>query len=170
MVWNYLTGFTNGQQLDLNFVKSLTGMIIERFNYNQPPVVKFIKPAYEYKFSGTVAPLVVINDKEAQTLAELQTTQQAIVARKKGADFTSVFCSLPLNGTDGFREIFREAGCHIYNEQNDFTYANSGLILLHTKDGGKRTIRLKNGKSVNFLPKIGTTLLIDAQSGEIVLK
>ncbi len=170
LVWNYLTGFTNGQQLDLNFVKSLTGMTIERFNYNQPPVVKFIKPAYEYKFSGPVAPLVVINDREAQTLAELQTTQQVIVARKKSPDFTSVFCSLPLNGTDGFRELFREAGCHIYNEQNDFTYANSGLIMLHTKDGGKRIIRLKNGKSVDFQPKIGTTLLIDAQSGEVVFK
>lgn len=170
LVWNYLTGFTNGQQLDLNFVKSLTGMTIERINHTQAPGVKFLKPAYEYKFSGAIDPLVVINDREAQTLAELQTTQQAVIARKKGADFTSVFCALPLNGTDGFREIFREAGCHIYNEQNDFTYANSGLIILHTKDGGKRTIRLKNGTSVEFLPKNGMTLLIDGQSGEVVFQ
>lgn len=26
IVWNYLTGYTNGDRLDLNFIKSLTGM------------------------------------------------------------------------------------------------------------------------------------------------
>jgi hypothetical protein len=117
-----------------------------------------------------VEPLLVVNDKTTQTLAELNDTGQAVIARKQGEEYTSVFCALPLNGTDGFREVFRQAGCHIYNEQNDFTYANSGLLLLHTKEGGLRTIRLKNGKSVSFSLKQGTNLLLNVTTGEVVLR
>ncbi|QHV96005.1 hypothetical protein [Spirosoma endbachense] len=170
IVWNYLTGYTNGNRLDLNFVKSLTGMNLERAHGNQIPIVKFLKPSYTYKFSGIVEPLLIVNDKTTQTLAELDDTGQAIIARKQGEEYTSVFCALPLNGTDGFREVFRQAGCHIYNEQNDFTYANSGLLLLHTKEGGLRTIRLKNGKSVSFSLKQGTNLLLNVTTGEVVLR
>ncbi|GAB3953598.1 hypothetical protein GCM10028805_37620 [Spirosoma harenae] len=170
IVWNYLTGYTNGERLDLAFVKSLTGMNLERIDGKQTPAVTFLKPAYDYKFSGPVEPLITINDKSAEPLAELQTSRQVIMARKKTKDFTSIFCGVPLNGTDGFREIFRKAGCHIYNERNDFTYANSGLLLLHTKDGGMRTLRLKSGKSVTIPLERGSTLLLDAQTGDIVLK
>ena len=170
IVWNYLTGYTNGRQLDVNFVKSLTGINSERFEFPQAPTVKFLKPNYEYKFSGPISPLMIIKDKDAESLAELQTTGECIIARKKLPNFTSVFCPLPLNGTDGFREIFRAAGCHIYNEQNDFTYANSGLIMLHTKAGGSRTIQLKNGKSTTVFLQNGATLLLDSQSGEVVFQ
>jgi hypothetical protein len=170
LVWNYLTGYTNGERLDLSFVKSLTGLNLERIDGSQAPGVAFLKPAYNYKFSGPVEPLVVVNDKTAEPLAELQTSKQVISARKKMSGFTSVFCGLPLNGTEGFRAIFRQAGCHIYNERNDFTYANSGLLLLHTKDGGLRTIRLKSGKSVTLSLERGSTLLLDVQTGDLVLK
>ncbi|MVM33515.1 hypothetical protein GO755_25990 [Spirosoma sp. HMF4905] len=170
IVWNYLTGYTNGDRLDLTFVKSLTGMNLERATVDKAPVVKFLSPNYSYKFSGPVEPLVVINDKSAQSLAELEGANQPVIARKQGKEFTSIFCGLPLNGIDGFREIFRKAGCHIYNEKNDFTYANSGLLMVHTKDGGTRTIQLKNGKSISIPLTAGSTLLLDAQTGEIVLK
>ncbi|MPR35254.1 hypothetical protein [Salmonirosea aquatica] len=170
IIWNYLTGYTNGTRLDLDFVKTLTGMNLERVPTGPAPSVNFLTPGYTYTFSGPVEPLVVVQDKSAQPLARLAGTDQVIIARKQEKEFTSVFCGLPLNGTDGFREIFRQAGCHIYNEQNDFTYANSGLLLLHTKAGGTRTIRLKNGKSISVPLKQGTTLLLDAQTGEIVLQ
>ena len=170
LVWNYLTGYTNGERLDLNFVQSLTGMHLERVATDKAPVVRFLTPTYTYKFNGVVEPLVVVNDKAAQTLAELEGTNHPIIARKQGNGFTSVYCGLPLNGTDGFREIFRKAGCHIYNEKNDFTYANSGLLMLHTKDGGTRTIQLKNGKSVSVPLEQGATWLLDTTTGETKLK
>jgi hypothetical protein len=170
IIWNYLTGYTNGDRLDLNFVKSMTGMNLERVKADKAPTVKFLNPDYTYKFSGVVDPLVTINDPSTQSLAQLEGTGQVVIARKKNNSFTSVFCGLPLNGTDGFREIFRQAGCHIYNEKNDFTYANSGLLMLHTKDGSSRTIRLKNGKSVTIPLAQGSTILVNSETGETILK
>jgi hypothetical protein len=144
-------------------------MGMERITQAEAPQVQFLQPAYSYGFNGPLAPLVAIKDAAAQPLARL-TTGEPVIARKPMKDFTSVFCALPLNGTEGFREIFRQAGCHVYNEQNDFTYAHSGLLLLHTKDGGNRALRLRNGQTVNLSLKKGTTLLLDGQTGKVLLE
>lgn len=165
IVWNYLTGYTNGEKLDLNFVKSLTGISIERLALEKAPEVHFLKTNDEYKFSGAIVPLFVVNDKQAEVLAELKETHQPLIARKQMKNFVSVFCAVPLNGTNTFREIFRKAGCHIYNEQNDFMYANSGLVMLHTKAGGKRSINLRSGKQLNLDLKVGSTILFDSVTG-----
>ncbi len=170
IVWNYLTGYSNGEKLDVNFVKSLTGINIERLTLEKAPEVRFLKSNDEYKFSGSIMPLFVVNDKEAEALAELKETHQTLIARKQLKDFVSVFCAVPLNGTNSFREIFRKAGCHIYNEQNDFIYANSGLLMVHTKDGGTRNIIFKSGKKLNLDLKEGTTILFDSVTGVEVLK
>ncbi|MEP7321158.1 MAG: hypothetical protein ABI761_04530 [Saprospiraceae bacterium] len=169
IIWNYLTGFTNGEKLDIGFVQSLTGMNLGRLELNKAPEVNFKNPSYKYKFSGIISPLYVVEDKEAETLAQLNDTSVSLIARKKLMDYTSVYCSTPLNGTNGFREIFREAGCHIYNEQNDFTYSNSGLLMLHTKDGGMRKIILKNNKVIEIDLIKGATLVMDNITGEIIL-
>ncbi|MEO5583080.1 MAG: hypothetical protein ABIR66_10325 [Saprospiraceae bacterium] len=169
IIWNYLTGFTNGERLDIAFVQSLASMNLGRLELSTAPEVNFIIPSYKYKFNGIISPFYVVEDKKTETLARLNNTSISLIARKKMMDYTSVYCSTPLNGTNGFREIFREAGCHIYNEQNDFTYSNSGLLMLHTKDGGKRKIRLKNNKVIEIDLIKGSTLVMDNTSGEIIL-
>jgi hypothetical protein len=170
LVWNYLTGYTDGKKLDAGFVKSLTGINISRLELNESPEVQFLATNKNYKFSGPVAPLFVVDDDKTQTLATLQNNKSPIIALKKFANFNSVYCGLPLNETDNFREIFKLAGCHIYNNQNDFTYANSGLLMLHTSTGGTRDIRLKNGKVIHFDLVDGSTFLMDSETGEVLLK
>lgn len=170
LVFNYLTGYTNGERLDLRFVESLTGMKLERARLDSVPSVRFGSPVYDYAFNGAIAPLALPTDAVAEPLARLGENDRPVIVRKRLKNFTSVYCALPLNGTDGFRAIFREAGCHVYNDRNDFTYAHSGLVLLHTTDGGPRTIRLRNGRSVSLSPERGSTLLLDAETGAVVLE
>jgi len=74
---------------------------------------------------------------------------------------------LPIHETAFFREIFRKAGCHIFNESDDFTYCNSGLLMLHTKDGGERNILLKNGKFVKLSIPPLSTWVMDEESGDV---
>ena len=170
IVWNYLTGYTDGKTLNLDFVKQLTGIEMARLELKKSLQVNFLNPAYSYKFDAAVAPLVEIKEANVKVLARLDSSNQVVIAQKKMPNYTSIFCALPLNGTDGFREIFRQAGCHIYNEQNDFTYANSGLLLLHTKEGGERTLHLKNGQSVKISLQKASTLLFDATTGKVLLQ
>ena len=40
-----------------------------------------------------------------------------------------------------YRELARQAGVHIYNEQDDTFYANKTFVTLHANGAGPRTIR-----------------------------
>lgn len=115
-------------------------------------------------------PTLFVNDPNTEPLARLTDGGGVVIARRKFTTYTSVFCALPLNGTDGFRAILRQAGCHVYNDKNDFTYANNGLLLLHTKDGGPRTIHLHSGKTIPLTLPPASTYLIDSQTGEVLMK
>ena len=103
-------------------------------------------------------------------MATLGGRPDVVVARKNFPTHTAVYATLPVNGTDVFRKLLRDAGCHVYNDRNDFTYVNSGIMLIHSLDGGQRTIRLRNGKELNLtLPEKSNTVL-DANTGEVLLK
>ena len=75
--------------------------------------------------------------------------------------------------TDGalLRKILREAGVHIYLATGDIIYEGSGMIVLHTKDGGTKQLLLKNGQTVSLkLAKGPQTVVVDSESGELLLE
>ncbi|MBC8111091.1 MAG: hypothetical protein H7Y04_08545, partial [Verrucomicrobia bacterium] len=82
LVWNYLTGFTDGKTLNLAFVKEISGINLERKKASETPEVQFINPTYKYRFDGMVEPLVIIKDTKTKTLATLTGSGEVIIARK----------------------------------------------------------------------------------------
>lgn len=171
IIWNYLSAYLNGYNNDLKHVMELTGMKIDTIPSPDKPTITAPALDSTYTFSGAFQPAVVIKDSASTAFGWITNYDNEVVfAKKQLPTHTSIFASFPLQKTALFRTIFTEAGCHIYNDKNDFTYANSGLILIHTVGGGARTIHLKNNKTVNMiLPKASTTL-IDAETGAALLK
>jgi hypothetical protein len=167
LVWNYLPGYTDGMKNDLSFVHQLTGFQIAPYDCKDSPIIRIKLNEKEYRFDGKVSPMVLIADPDCEILAQLANTGQPVVARKTFQGHTSIYSTLPLHDTDFFRSIFRQAGCHIYNESNDFTFAHSGLLLIHTKEGGKRTIHLKNNRTIVLEMPAYTTFVLDATTGEL---
>lgn len=170
LIWNYLPGYTNGQRNSLDFVQSLTGFDIKRFDLAKAPAVRIEKTDAGYEFEGAISPMAVITDSKSEVLARLKDTGETIAARKSFNNYVSVYSTLPLHNTDFFRSLFKAAGCHIYNESNDFTYVHSGLLMIHTKEGGKRTLHLKNGKDIALELPPYSTWVLDSDSGSILLK
>ncbi|HLL95304.1 MAG TPA: hypothetical protein VK404_10040 [Spirosoma sp.] len=111
----------------------------------------------------------MILEPNTEPLARLTHGGGVVIGRRKFATHTSVVCVLPLNGTDGFRAILRQAGCHIYNDKNYFTYANNGRLLLHTKDSGPRTIHLRSDKTIPLTMPPDSTYLLKSQSGKMLM-
>lgn len=170
LIWNYLPGYTNGQRNSLDFVQSLTSIDIQRFETAKAPSVKIEQTDAGYEFEGAVSPMAVITDSTSEVLARLKDSGEAVVARKAFKNHVSVYSTLPLHNSDFFRSLFKAAGCHIYNESNDFTYVNSGLMMIHTKEGGKRTLHLKNGKTIAVELPPYSTWVLDSKTGTILLK
>lgn len=100
----------------------------------------------------------------------LKGTDSVVTAKKIFRDHTEIYSTLPLHLSDQFRDLFRAAGCHVYNDSNDFTYEHSGLLLLHTKEGGKRVLHLRNGKEISMEFAPHSTTLLDGRTGKVLLE
>ena len=75
--------------------------------------------------------------------------QEAIHRQRDG--WTSVFLTRPEMTSSLLRGIFHRAGVHIYLDAGDPFYANDELIALHSGEGGPRTFRLPEPRTVTEL-------------------
>lgn len=171
LIYNYMTGVTDGKQIGLSQTEKLSGVELALQEETQPQTVTYLTPASEYTFKGVVEPFAIVTDPKVQPLATLKDhPEKVVLARKQFPTHTAVYATLPINGTDVFRQLFRKAGCHVYNDQNDFTYVNSGIMLIHTLEGGPRTIHLRNGKDLQLELPAKSNAVLDASTGEPLLK
>ncbi|MEO7597993.1 MAG: hypothetical protein ABIV50_03610, partial [Opitutus sp.] len=170
LIWNYLPGYTDGTRNGLDLVQAVTGFKLKPLKLDQPPTVRMEEGAAEYTFEGPVSPLAQVDEVDVTVLARLKDSGLPAVVRKTFSDHVGVYASLPLHDSDFFRRIFREAGCHVYNAANDFTYVNSGLMMIHSKDGGRRELVLRNGRRLSIELPPFSTWLFDAETGERLLK
>ncbi|NJK85808.1 MAG: hypothetical protein HC906_07400 [Bacteroidales bacterium] len=164
-----MPGFTDGSKLDFRFVSQLTGIEVQPFKMNSIPKVVVDQPVDTFEFEGPVNPMLTIHDKKARVIGKLE-SGQAIIGVKQFNGYSSIYSGLPLHGTDVYRKLLNDAGCHVYNDDGEFLYSGSGLILLHTKSGGNRTIHLRNGKKVELNLPSRSTWILDANTGEILLR
>jgi len=74
----------------------------------------------------------------------------------------------PALTTAQWREIFAHAGAHLYTEAGDIVHAGGGLVLIHSKTGGARTVRLRSGRSVEAAFSPNSSLIFDAATGTVV--
>jgi len=169
LIWNYMPGITDGKTLNTSFVAQLTGMKVQLYKSTEKPKVMLTQPVDSFEMEGAVDPMLVITDPQAQEFGLLKNSQKDIAAKKMFKNYTSIYSTLPLHGIAVYRKLLQDAGCHVYNNSGEFLYANSGLILLHTKDGGERTIHLKNGKDIQIELPPKSTWLLDASTGEIII-
>jgi len=170
LIWNYLPGYTDGARLDLSFVQELTGMRLAPATLAGKAAVAFSgQPAWTYAVADTLEPGAVIEDADAEPMGRLVEGGRIVAARKRLAGHTSVHAVIPLRGPALYRQLMRDAGCHVYCESNDPVYVSSGLLMLHTGSGGRRAIRLKSGRAVTFELKGPATILLDAVSGKVLL-
>jgi hypothetical protein len=174
VVFAYLPGYSDGQRLDEKFSIEVTGIRQKRVRWagkGDPKIVVDAPgfPRASFTLEDPVEPMTVVDDAAAQPIGRAEGTNQVVIARKKLGDATSWLGTLSLHEPQLLREIFRDAGCHVYDDGGDSVIAGSGLVIIHSLTGGDRTIRLRNGKAVpTKLPPRSTTVF-DAESGASLL-
>jgi hypothetical protein len=68
-----------------------------------------------------------------------------------------------------WHSILKQTAAHAYTDHDDIVHAGGGLLLIHTKTGGPREIRLRNGKAIQTTLPANHSLLLDAETGEKLL-
>lgn len=174
IVWNYMPGYTNGSVNNIQFVMEVTGMEVAKANIGGRLSIVSVSKAYpinqKEENNDLVLPLLQIIDKKATALGVNDSTQEVMVAKKENKDHTVWYASYMFKQPEAFREIFKQAGAHIYGEGNDVFHEGSGLLMIHTKTGGPKNILLKNGKKVSLDMEPESTIYMDSTTGNVVLK
>ena len=88
-------------------------------------------------------PLFVCADEDAETLATLCAEKLPAVSVKRENGYASVFSAAKWLSADVYRGIGRMAGCHVYEDQGDFVFANERFLTIHARTAGQKTIRFK---------------------------
>jgi hypothetical protein len=94
-----------------------------------------------------------IIDRKVTPLAVNDSTKEVMAAKKENKDHTVWYASYMFKQPEAFREIFKQAGAHIYGEGNDVFHAGTGLLMIHTKTGDQKHSSEKRKQSD---PQYGT--------------
>jgi hypothetical protein len=167
LLWIYAAGYSDDERLDVSLIGGLTGIEVER----TAPKKAFYSsgcglPERSCEAETAPSPLFAIADADAEKAAFFSGSKDCAGARRIFPGHTSWYFSLPPDSPDILREIFRQAGAHIYSEAGDAICAGSGLLMIHTAKGGHRTLNFKGGRErVVELPPASTSLF-DLEGGE----
>lgn len=190
LVWLTAPGYNDGSTLDVRHVEDCIGMRLDTLSDTHIPTLRFASLFGDSVQSGEKIAEVgktifmrqndslhtfrqtffSVRDSRAEPLAVYDTLFPARVAAARVVrnQSTDYFFALPLMTSGLWQQLFRLAGCHIYDTEGDAVLAGSGLLMVHTAEGGERTLRLRNGKEVQLRMQPKQTLLLDAETGEVL--
>jgi hypothetical protein len=174
IIWNYMPGYTNGDINNMQFVKDVTGIEVANAHIGGRLSIVSVNNSYPIKQKeenkDLIQPLLQITDKKVTALGVNDSTKEVMVAKKENKDHTVWYASYMFKQPESFREIFRQAGAHIYGDGNDVFHQGGGLLMVHTKAGGQKNIILKNGKTIIINMEPESTVYLNSETGETLLK
>ena len=172
VIWSYAPGIQSPAGIDLARVERLTGFRLKALEVEALSRVSLTATGHPYvrlnekvvgdKYvsggkpprdlgtgpmgnddrAGIYGPLIYVDDPQAEVLGELDPVQAPGFCVKKFADWTSVFVSAPMLNAFVLRNIAREAGVHVYGDQNDVVLPGRSFLTLHAREAGEKIVRL----------------------------
>ena len=167
--WVYAPGYSDFRVNSVGFVEELTGFRLEK---RAQPGLAVRTDAGDYRLpdpgeSHRLDWVLIPGDPEEVHGRYLSTGEVAIASRETPTH-TSWFFSLPPTRAQVFRHFFRKCGVHLYNEHDDALLEGSGLLVLHTKEGGLRTLTMRDGRRVELELEPAETVVLDSATGMIL--
>lgn len=173
VVWLYAAGMVNPDAdivMDNKNIEDITGIHVERddmltyptfkINSTQHPMLKYADTSRTYGYIDRdvrcvidhnheatfhfVNPLFYVNDENAEILGNYcMSGKPALATKKLDKGYTSVYCGAKVLRSDILTSIAENAGCHIFNYDDDYICANESFVMIHAKYTGKHTLHFK---------------------------
>lgn len=146
LVWFFAPGYASQEDLSLARMEALTGFALEPVEEGMLrgevcATGAMVGIAKRQKSLFVVRPGAGVREL-ARGTDNLK--QKTVLALKRNAEWTSVFSSIPGLTADQLRELYREAGVHVYTDCGDVLSANESWLMLHTKTAGRKHVILPN--------------------------
>ena len=155
------------QPLHVEFDETLGGgrMDLNQSYWEQYFMFPFLDAGKPKRFQPNFA----VSDSVARCVARYDVTGDCAGAVRALDGHTAWYFALPPADPVALRAIVRQAGAHIYAEGNDSLQAGSGLITLHSGEGGQRRVTLRSGTELELTLMPCSTAVLDAETGESLL-
>lgn len=172
LLWLYAPGFSDGKMLDDRFPGAVTGISLQKIPPNVGTVVDMdasVGAGISERIDGRADPLFTVMDQQAVVWGRFRHNRLPAFVSKKMPEHTAWFSAAPLTDARSLRFVFAQAGGHFYGDAQAIVYGGNGMLTAHFKEGGARTLTLRNGRKVVLqLPEGQATVVVDAESGELV--
>ncbi|MFA5192287.1 MAG: beta-galactosidase [Verrucomicrobiia bacterium] len=99
-------------------------------------------------------PVFAVTDPDATVLGSLvhRDRRYGVLAERRFADWTSLVVSLPFASREFLAALLNRTGVHRYLDgTKDVLLANRSLLLIHTREGGTKTVRLHGSETLTDL-------------------
>jgi hypothetical protein len=121
----------------------------------------FGRRQFGHQSEKPLAPTFAVSDREADAFAHYTSTGNPSCATKKMNDWTAVFLGSSGLPASQWRRLFKEAGCHLYLADDDFSTdfnrpdfieTNGNFLMIQSATGGEKKIVLpgKRGEIYRF--------------------
>ncbi|MDR3708879.1 MAG: hypothetical protein P4L33_11295 [Capsulimonadaceae bacterium] len=159
LVWMYAPGLFDEKGLTHQEVSEIVGQALKRqpwnarigtlFTEERHPVIERLHGGKRMGSEEVVNPSYTSVDPQGMVLGEyIQSGVPSIVARNMAGGWRSVFVGEPHLTGELLRGIFRYAGVHVYDLQDDIVAAGEGLLMVHAPYTGLRTLHLPKQSAV----------------------
>lgn len=172
LVFFYAPAYTDGKKNSVKYITDVTGIEIANAYHITPHIVPLgnWNTFTELGPWGKTENVFYVSDKKAVAYGYYKNTEKIGLARKIFSNHTSWFIGMPVMDYRYIQYILKEAGCRIYSYEKDIIYSCGGFTIFHTATGGKKTIQIPGGKSIelNLPPSKQATVILDAKTGQIL--
>lgn len=161
-------GYYSNGKIDVSNISDLVGMKISISDLGYPSMTFTGSLSGEETLTGIKSQFAV-NDSSA-TVAAKYFDGSTAGALKNVNGCKVWYFGIPLTDVSALRTIFKDSGAHLYvtGGDNNVVSVGGGIIGIYSFDGGACKVNLKNGKTISLdIPPVNT-VLIDAESGELL--
>lgn len=195
IIWFYAPGYSNDTELNVDHMSKLTGINLVEANSSTLPIIKTTKlpgepftydirrerndtksreavlAHYQYAdYDAPYLPLFEVNDRKAITLGVYVSNNKTAIAKKKLPLCTSWYVALPAYETGLMRGLLNGTSAHIFcSEDSVIVYSGGGLLSVHSKERGIKSITLSNGKLIKLNMEKNSTFILNNQTGEVIM-
>ena len=145
-IWQYAPGYFTADGASVSQMQRLTGFSLQRLDGPLGITGEGAFDGINWGWEGEnhVEPRFVLEggSRAGETLGTYQADGFIAAARRDHVGFTSVFSGDIALNTTVLRAIFRDAGVHLWVEDDSVVHSDGRLLVIHTADEGDKDIAL----------------------------
>jgi hypothetical protein len=166
-----LTGFTawgNGREVGASLATAFSGIPTSSRDLSTPTSRLTVDGQTEEQKLEPNHHVPFYDVPETEAVGRWTDGSVSAACRSTGSATWWTFAVAPIEPSV-LRALGRRAGCHVMNDENDATMMGDGLLMVHTLEGGRRTLKLPGGATVAVALRPRSTTVLDATTGAVLL-